>query len=892
MLATLLALLPAVLHFTSQESKPNDPAALLDRAKIAEELGDLPTADRLLASAAAAGDPKIAAAARARRTAIDRKLGRAPGDGAQTKPAASDGRSPMDRRFADALQRYLEESIDHKQFSEVLALVGAGALPQIRALIDDPSTRLAWMDKLFGMLGEVARLDSESAEPIQALRHYAASDDPLIRRKAIKTLAGIHDPRQSWSRALAGEFIQSPESDARLAALYWFQSWPADVDPHLSRLTRDPDPMVRVRLVRTFASRLSDADREALFQDRNDTVRREIVAQALNDQWPKPVEALLRLCQDTSEEVAHEAIVGLNTKGIGTTNPAAVLAILAKLEKSPFRDVRSQLSFQNRAVREIGAPAIPIVLAMVNDDDTSIATTAAQSLGLYPESAYSRANIPALCDAFLSMSRRFGVRHQETGPSTPADSFADRLASIVNRIATKDDFLTLVRILSSTSDLPRFHTNLAASILKKAGVEHLAILAQELERSGDPGTRAMLLERAVDLSASNPKEGEAALLPMLRAAIAQEQDLSLRVAGMLGVMKLGIRSLQSELLAALDAVSPSESLVASAVTMYGRAPRESVAVLLKLARRFAAEKDRSDGCNQIMGGLTARVTVDDLEAITNFLLDDEWFRYYTAFGDSHTKTRALCSAMAKLDKQGGVEALEKVAVSSRVTRVRVAAILALGNLNNPPESVIQFLVSRSSADTEPDAREACFSALQSLQHYDETTFKALEGSVRDPNNIVRLRFADYLMHWSDPKSIALWRELVKDSDVGVRIRACEGLGHFMVDDAVPELLELLADPIADVRAKAKDVLERIRFYNEEKKRWQDWKRAGGQDPAEGIQRLVIMIYDNDPAVRLAAIQSLGSMKAKEALPKLVDLLKKASGSEREEIARAIAKISQ
>ena len=95
-----------------------------------------------------------------------------------------------------------------------------------------------------------------------------------------------------------------------------------------------------------------------------------------------------------------------------------------------------------------------------------------------------------------------------------------------------------------------------------------------------------------------------------------------------------------------------------------------------------------------------------------------------------------------------------------------------------------------------------------------------------------------------------------------------------------------------MRAKAKDVLERIRFYNEEKKRWQDWKRAGGQDPAEGIQRLVKMLDDNDAVVRVAAIQSLASMKADESLPKLVDMMTKASAGEREAIAKAIAKINE
>jgi HEAT repeat protein len=252
----------------------------------------------------------------------------------------------------------------------------------------------------------------------------------------------------------------------------------------------------------------------------------------------------------------------------------------------------------------------------------------------------------------------------------------------------------------------------------------------------------------------------------------------------------------------------------------------------------------------------------------------------------------LCNALGGLDQMVGIDALKRIATKSTANGVRWPAIYGFLKAKTLGPGQASFLVSRATADSDSGVRVSCVRVLQQLHQTNETIATALEPLLVDPNPDVRLALCAYLTDWSDPKSIPMWRALLKDNSSVVRAAACEGLGHFMVDDAVPELLERLADSNEDVRKKAKDVLERIRFYNEEKKRWQDWKRAGGLDPAEGIQRLAAMLDDNDAAVRVAAIQSLGSMKAKEALPKLVDLMKKASGAEREELSKAIAKISQ
>ena len=244
MLAILIALLPAVVHFTSQESKPNDPAALVERAKIAEELGDAPKAERLLRLAMAGSDRGAAAAARARLANLERVLGRGEIRILRAVHPRPDGRSPMDRRFADALAHYLEGTLDADQFNEVLALVGESALSQIRARIDDPATKLGSDRCALRNAGEARRAGARpEPEPILALQAYARSDDPLIRRKAIKAITSIPDLR-SAGRARSPPTLSRATRPTRASRRSnGSETGPRIIAPHLSRLRARSGPI-------------------------------------------------------------------------------------------------------------------------------------------------------------------------------------------------------------------------------------------------------------------------------------------------------------------------------------------------------------------------------------------------------------------------------------------------------------------------------------------------------------------------------------------------------------------------------------------------------------------------------------------------------------------------
>ena len=105
---------------------------------------------------------------------------------------------------------------------------------------------------------------------------------------------------------------------------------------------------------------------------------------------------------------------------------------------------------------------------------------------------------------------------------------------------------------------------------------------------------------------------------------------------------------------------------------------------------------------------------------------------------------------------------------------------------------------------------------------------------------------------------------------------------------VPALIECLKDSRSDVRKKAKEILDRMREYEDQKRAWEAYL---GEEGAKGKSNstataLIEMLKNEDPEVRLYAIKSLGKLGDPNTLPILVELV--ASGSEDEKAAAKAA----
>ncbi len=120
-------------------------------------------------------------------------------------------------------------------------------------------------------------------------------------------------------------------------------------------------------------------------------------------------------------------------------------------------------------------------------------------------------------------------------------------------------------------------------------------------------------------------------------------------------------------------------------------------------------------------------------------------------------------------------------------------------------------------------------------------------------------------------AVELVTTLLQDPEQRVRITACAYLGMQVERDSVPDLLQVLKDPVPKVRTAAAQALKDIRFYHDQKAHW-DRVFAGTElGPAGAAEKLLRQAApDQSEPIRLLAIRSLGQLGVPEALPFLID----------------------
>lgn len=132
---------------------------------------------------------------------------------------------------------------------------------------------------------------------------------------------------------------------------------------------------------------------------------------------------------------------------------------------------------------------------------------------------------------------------------------------------------------------------------------------------------------------------------------------------------------------------------------------------------------------------------------------------------------------------------------------------------------------------------------------------ALRGLLRHPSADVRRRAAA-ILHWCRTEgSRTVLLEAMRDPDGEVRETAALGLAFHHDAAALPELLRMVRSGEGDVALAAAVALERI----------------GGPAATEAL--LEVLRGDAPPLLRAQAIDSLGLLGAKQAVPLLIDCLR-------------------
>jgi len=829
-------ILPALLFslLPQDAPKPVDPAVAFERAKIAEEIGDLAAAEAWLRRAAEAADAAVAASARSRLENIRARLGR----GVPQDAPAARASSPVERRVLEAIELLKTSPGSEEAIRKEIAWIGEAAIPVISSIIEAPEIPSFLRDVLLG-----AAADIGGGGALGLLEKIANSKDHLLRRKAVGLLGkrDLSVAFDRWAAVLAG-YLGDEDAGVRRAALGHLRDVPDVVRPRADALARDPDPEVRAEIVRNHAALLTPESLDVLVHDPVTSVRLEVARRQgiRSPAWTDPVAVLLLLVDDPEARIRTMAINVLPGLPIETGTRGRVFTELEARIDDPSSQVREALA--RNALDILQEEGVSILLRLAPDPE--VGSRAIQGLSSTTQHHWRRSDLALAVATAIELAPRF--REQ-----TDVGNYGQFLQWMVDHAALPEDFPMCARVLVEVPELNQ-QGGIVTSILKRARREDVSTLCA-VWGSVAPYTRRVILSRLGELLAGEEGPIPSCALEVLRSALAPAEDKDTRYEALQAAVRARAVGLTDEIVAALALGDTPGGRAATRLveSMQGFAkayPSEGAHILVETARRF---------------GLVILGTAgpSPLEGLRRCFSDD-----------------ALVAALAEFYGSSPSPSERREALQS----------LPRGN-----EGATRFLVDKGFGDPSAEVRASTIYALSTRGAFEPQVTEAVRKLASDPDGSVRQGVATYCARWNAPEAVPVARGLMGDPEWSVRLSAVKALGSLLSQDAVADLIEALADENQLVRDAAKEALERIRFYHEEKKRWDDWYAGRGADPGEGVRKLLEALDDPSLEVRCAAIESLGTMRAKEALPRLVALLKNPpTPEEKAAAARALARINR
>jgi HEAT repeat protein len=166
----------------------------------------------------------------------------------------------------------------------------------------------------------------------------------------------------------------------------------------------------------------------------------------------------------------------------------------------------------------------------------------------------------------------------------------------------------------------------------------------------------------------------------------------------------------------------------------------------------------------------------------------------------------------------------------------------------------------SLRDSKESHRRAAVAALRFFK--DDSARGTVEKALTDQSSAVRLTAVESLEKIGDPKSVPALLRALHDEYAPVTLGAIRVIGILGDDSAVPALLDLLGKGGKDVRASICLYLGRLRL----------------EQPAAVGDALLPLIDDPDPRIRSGAIGSLGAIREKRAVPRLLQVIEQSPDS--------------
>ncbi len=215
--------------------------------------------------------------------------------------------------------------------------------------------------------------------------------------------------------------------------------------------------------------------------------------------------------------------------------------------------------------------------------------------------------------------------------------------------------------------------------------------------------------------------------------------------------------------------------------------------------------------------------------------------------DADPEVRSACAyALGNIGAKFAVGPLREVMENRKEEMpVRLAAAVALGQMGN--EQGIKFLIDQLKSSDEK-VRAAAVEALRTIG---KPATRLLIEAAQSKDSLQRWGAVAALGETGDPKAVPILLKALRDEDENVRAVAAASLGKLRYARAARQLVQALADKSERVQAHAEWALENIG------------------------ERAIPAIMDGAKrtATKLRAFRLLGRLKAREAVPLLIEGLK-------------------
>jgi hypothetical protein len=198
------------------------------------------------------------------------------------------------------------------------------------------------------------------------------------------------------------------------------------------------------------------------------------------------------------------------------------------------------------------------------------------------------------------------------------------------------------------------------------------------------------------------------------------------------------------------------------------------------------------------------------------------------------------------------------------------------------------LVEEAMASDVGTRRFGLLRALPHVARYEAAS--AMLGRATDPTR--RKALIEVLLETRHPGVAPLVAEEWKAGrllESRLRRRAVGVFESALHQPALDLLREALADADAEVREAAQKAFATFKKNREALQELEEWKR-GDAERSDAVAELMRLLDHEKPEVVIGAVRSLGALKAKAALPKLVRMLELPGTDLRTAINEAIAKI--